>query len=250
MRLYLHAPWGRSVPVRAVMTTRLGGLAGRSPFEGFNLGLTCGDDPDRVAAHWRMVAEDLGLADPPRLLTQVHGADLADASAAREAPAADGWLLTERSRAVAVQVADCLPIALVREDGGAAALIHAGWKGLAAGIVQRALEALRGRPVGAIQAWVGPGIDGWAYEVGPEVRSALTERFPASARHFHPSGPDRWRVGLGHIAEDYLRAEGCRVWRSAGGTWSRPDLWYSWRRGQPTGRQAMVLWIPDEPSPL
>lgn len=245
MSLYLHAPWNKSLRVRAVMSTRLGGSDGKAPYLGFNLGPNSGDDPARVAAHWEMVRQDLGLGRLPRLLNQVHGSTLVEARPDTEDfPEADGWILSRTDLPVAVQVADCLPVALTRADGSLAALVHAGWKGLAAGIVNTALDRLRERYPGEIWGWVGPGIDGWAYEVGAEVRSALLDRFPWAEGAFRPAG-GRFLAELKKLAYQYLVREGCQAWMSCGGTWSRSDLWYSWRREQPTGRQAMVLWMQE-----
>lgn len=243
MSLYLYAPWGSSLSVRAVMTTRLGGLGGAEAYRGLNLGPNSGDDPARVAAHWEIVRRELGLSRLPLLLNQVHGRDLAEAEphlAVR--PEADGWLVRCPDLPVAVQVADCLPVVLTRSDGSLAALVHAGWKGLAAGIVDTALDELRKGYPGEIWGWVGPGIDGWAYEVGTEVRQALLAHYPWADSAFRLSVDGRYLADLGRIAHELLCREGCRSWRSRAGTWSRPDLWYSWRRGQPTGRQAMILW--------
>lgn len=232
--LFLHQPWEPTHGYRAVMTTRLGGSS-EGPFEGLNLGSNSGDDPQRVRRHWEMVAQALGIR-LPLLLNQCHSACVVEAAEENHLTEADGWVVHHSGLPVAVQVADCLPVALVGSNAGA--LVHAGWRGLAAGILEEALARLKP----PILAWVGPGIDGWAYEVGPEVRERLLGRLPLANHAFRPLVGDRWLLDLKAAAASFLRARGCTTWVSSLGTWSRPDLWYSWRRGQPTGRQAMILW--------
>jgi len=241
--LFLHTPWPPNVPVKAVMTTRLGGLEGAPPFEGFNLGINSGDDETRVKNHWDMLTHELGLLRPPKLLRQVHGATLVPPPETDNYPPADGWIVSQAKIPVAVQVADCLAVALARKDGSLAALVHAGWRGLASGILDHALEHLRMTYHENIYVWIGPGIDDWAYEVGEEVYQGITRHYPWSFRYFKPTQPGHFRVGLGQIALEFFQRQGCLTWLSKGGTWSRADLWYSWRRSQPTGRQAMILWI-------
>jgi len=229
----IHAPF--EPPVRGFCTTRAGGV-GEPPFDSLNLGGSCGDDPAAVATN-RARLRRL-LPGPPCWLRQVHGSrviHLDDWTAGVEADAA--W--SDRPGQVAcVLAADCLPILVAAHGSVCIAAIHAGWRGLAAGVIARTVAKLPVDP-GRLQAWIGPRICQQHYEVGPEVRRAL----PAPATAFEPGGSSRRSADLARIAERQLREAGVRQVDDSRACTAEGSRFFSHRRDGRTGRMAACIWI-------
>ncbi|MGI8633727.1 MAG: polyphenol oxidase family protein [Solirubrobacterales bacterium] len=221
---------------RAVFTTRHGGVS-KEPFTGLNLGTRGGDMTGPVADNRRRLAAALGLGDGAATVTQVHGADLLEADAPDPAwpdPAAvrleaDGLHTLTPGLALMVLVADCLPVAVAGPGG--VAMLHCGWRGLAAGIVERGCRAVE-----ATHAAVGPGIGVDSYEVGDEVLEAFAHLGDV-ARDDH--------LDLEAVAVRLLQQAGVGTIETAGrDTHAEPEAFYSHRRdGAATGRQAGLAWI-------
>jgi len=173
-----HSPLLSDHEIPHAFTTRHGGCS-RGPYRSFNLGYGCGDDDQAVTANRVVLCELFGR--PPealRAVQQVHGADLADADALAyaDAPAADGLYTRQPGLLLSVRVADCLPVLCSTPDGATVAAVHAGWRGLAQGILPRAVARLcevSGRPVNELLLAIGPAISVARYEVGPEVGDAI-----------------------------------------------------------------------------
>ncbi|MFO7762518.1 MAG: peptidoglycan editing factor PgeF [Wenzhouxiangellaceae bacterium] len=229
----IRAPFAE--PVRGLCTTRFGGV-GHRPFDSLNLGTACGDDPADVEAN-RLRLERL-LPTPPCWLRQVHGScvtHLADWAEGIEADAA--W--TDRPGQVAcVLAADCLPILVAERTGGCIAAIHAGWRGLAAGVIARTIAELPADPT-RLQAWIGPRICRHHYEVGAEVRAAFDE----SEAAFEPVRPGHWLADLPRIAERQLREAGARQVTDSGACTAEGSRFFSYRRDKRTGRMAACIWL-------
>lgn len=240
----LRPDWPAPPGVHAIVTTR--DLPGRSaaPFDRCNLGDRCGDAAEAVAANRASLVDVLGLPAPPHWLRQVHGTAVAmfDAPAvAQHTPREADAALTRRSGVVlAVLTADCLPILLCRDDGAAVAAVHAGWRGLAAGVVEAALAAL-GEPA-RLLAWIGPAIGAASYEVGAEVRAAFVGADTGADAAFTPTRPGHWRCDLAALARRRLQAAG--VSRVHGGDFDThaDPRFYSYRRQAQTGRFASLIW--------
>ncbi|MDE2502224.1 MAG: peptidoglycan editing factor PgeF, partial [Burkholderiales bacterium] len=229
-----------------------GGGASRAPWDAFNLGLAVGDEPDAVAANRAAWAAALGAR--PVWLRQVHGTrvlclDEATPDAPDE-PADAAW---SRARGVActVQVADCLPVLFALRDGSAVAAAHAGWRGLAGGVLEATVAALcggMGARAADLLAWLGPCIGPRAFEVGADVLQAFgvdartgdDARFVARPR---PDGSLRWRAHLQRLARDRLEAAGL-VDISADDSCTVEDAsrFFSFRRDGVTGRMAAAVW--------
>ena len=232
--------------VRAVATTRVGGL-GTGPWATLGLSAGGGDDPAIVDANRARLARLLALPASPLWLRQVHGTQVihADAWAGGDAaPQADGAWTQAPDTVCAVLTADCLPVVLAANDGSAVAVVHAGWKGLAAGVIESGLECLPMPPDG-VQAWLGPAIGPRAFEVGPEVREAFVSRDPEHGEAFRRGQGDRWWADLYALARRRLRRAG--VTRISGGGWctyGEPERFFSHRRDQGrTGRMATLAWL-------
>lgn len=244
-RLALITPdWPAPARVQAAATTRVGGVSS-GVYGGLNLGDHVGDDPRAVSENRRMLRAALELPAEPRWLTQVHGCDLADAGAAGDC-IADAAIATAPGAVCAVLTADCLPVLLCDRRGERVAAVHAGWRGLADGIIEAAIAALA-LPPRRLLAWLGPAIGPDAFEVGDEVRERLTVGLgDPAASAFRPSSRGRWLADLPRLARQRLAAAG--VEHVSGGTdctYSDAGRFFSYRRDGTTGRMATLIWLDD-----
>lgn len=254
-----HPDWLRpafNVPgVDAVMTTRRGGVSA-SPFDSMNVRVGLGDEPSAVARNQALLAGAIGV--PPVYLNQVHGCRVVRLSrrdVRGEAPLieADASLTTERGIACAIQVADCLPVLMAAPGGVAAA--HAGWRGLAAGVLEATLAALceaTGCAPAAVEAWLGPCIGARRFEVGDDVRRAFVSEpgavpgldIASQTPRFAPLANGKWLADLPLLARDRLAAAG--VVSISGGTWCTVEdasRFFSFRRDRITGRMVAAIWL-------
>lgn len=238
---FLQPDWPAPARVRAFMTTRSGGVSA-ARYASFNLATHVGDDEASVVENRRRLRSALQLPSEPAWLEQVHGIDVAVLPRAASGPA-DAGVSFGRGEVCAVLVADCLPIFLASRDGDRVGLVHAGWRGLAAGVVEAAVVALDCDP-GKLVAWLGPAIGPAAFEVGPEVREAFTLRDPAAVAEFRPGRDRRLFADLPALARRRLAA--CGVASVSGGahcTYSDRARFYSYRRDGATGRMAALAWL-------
>lgn len=238
---FLHPDWPAPARVRAVMTTRGGGVS-HTPYASFNLATHVGDDEAAVAENRRRLRSELQLPSEPAWLEQVHGIGVATVPEPRSGPA-DAIVSFERGGVCAVLVADCLPVFLTSRDGDRVGLAHAGWRGLAAGVVEAAVAALDCDP-GKLVAWLGPAIGPAAFEVGDEVRKAFADRDPAAAAEFRVGRDGRWLADLPALARRRLAA--CGVQSVHGGelcTYADRERFFSYRRDGATGRMAALAWL-------
>jgi hypothetical protein len=213
----------------------------RGPFATFNLGTRVGDDPAAVE-HNREILRSRLPADPV-WLQQVHGADVVDAGSAGALPRADAAVARTRHCVCAVLTADCVPVLLADRGGAAVGIAHAGWRGLASGVIEATLARMA-VPAQDVIAWLGPGIGPRAYEVGRDVYDAFVAREPGAALAFEPHGDGKFRADLFALARRRLEAAG--VGASFGGglcTYTDAARFYSYRREKATGRFASLIWI-------
>jgi len=230
-------PW-----VRACCTTRAGGVS-RGPFASLNLGDHVGDDPEDVARNRAILSHRLALPAEPLWLTQVHGCGLAEAGSAIAGCTADAAVARAPGQVCSVMTADCLPLLLCDQDGRTAAAVHAGWRGLAAGVVERAVQGLGVEP-DHVLAWLGPAIGPDAFEVGPEVRETFVCADPDAQSAFRPRGETHWLADLFALARRRLaRAGVTRVYGGGHCTYSDSQRFFSFRRDGVTGRMASLIWL-------
>jgi YfiH family protein len=232
--------WDAPSRVRAFVTTRAGGVSA-GPYASFNLGDTTADDAEAVRTNKARL--DALLPDRPRWLRQVHGACVVHADAVTEPPAADAAYTATPGVVCAVKIADCMPVFIADTSGTRVAVAHAGWRGLAAGVLENTVAAL-GLSPRALMAYLGPAIGPGAFEVGDEVRAAFCDVDPAAADAFRALRPGKWLADLFRLGHQRLAR--CGVTRVHGGglcTYSHPERFYSHRRNPVTGRMAALIWI-------
>ncbi|MDQ2070424.1 peptidoglycan editing factor PgeF [Natronospira bacteriovora] len=244
--LYLEAGWTAHPAIRALTTWRRHpDLPGHSQgdWAGLNLGEHVGDDPAAVAANRADLQRVAGLPEAPRWLNQVHGTAVAYLPSAEASTRADAAWTDQPDVVCAILTADCLPVFVADRQGRAVGLAHAGWRGLAEGVIEATLAAMD-RPATELQAWLGPAIGLEAFQVGDEVRAAFLDRHAGDEPCFRADGPGHWRADLQRLARHRLQRAGVAdVSAAAGCTFSQPQRFYSHRRSAPCGRMASLIWI-------
>lgn len=234
--------WPAPAHVKAIVTTRAGGVS-EGPYASLNLGFATADSNAAVRAN-RARLEAL-LPEPPRWLKQVHGARVVWADALTDRPEADASVAHGARTVCAVLIADCLPVLFTDIGGTVIAAAHAGWRGLAAGVLDNTIAEMGRAGVHAsdLLAYIGPGIGASAFEVGDDVHQAFVGRDPKAAGAFKPHAPGKWLADLSALARAALAR--CGVTRVYGGdlcTYSDPARFYSHRRDRVTGRMAALIW--------
>ena len=236
--------WAAPARVAAASSERTGGSSG-APFHTLNLGTHVGDAPRDVAANRASFARALTLPGPPCWLEQVHGTRVVIEPPAGQPATADAAVTRLAGRVLAILTADCLPVLLCSRDGDVVGAAHAGWRGLAHGILERTVAAM-GTPPRHLLAWLGPAIGPEAFEVGPEVRAAFTAVDAGSDAFFRPADGDRFYADLAGLARHRLCAAGLdagAVYAAEQCTFSQPERFFSYRRDGACGRMASVIWL-------
>jgi polyphenol oxidase len=255
----IEPDWPAPARVKAYSTTREGGV-GRGAYASLNLADHVGDAPDRVTRNRAILRERLQLPSEPLWLRQVHGCRLAGEDAAISSAAcslggceADGAVTGEAGVVCVVMTADCLPVLMCDDRGTRVAAVHAGWRGLASGILERAIAAMGGASARSaserisperLLVWLGPAIGPDAFEVGPEVRERFLEADPESIEAFRASGDGRFLADLAGLARRRLARLGVTgVYGGGYCTHSDPRRFFSYRRDGVTGRMASLIWL-------
>ena len=240
-RWWMPAVWPAPVRVHAGITNRLGGSS-RHAFGGFNLALHVGDEPAAVTTNRDELRRGLHLPNEPCWLQQVHG-NRVIAATAGPPQSADGSHAAGPGQVCAVLVADCVPLLLTDFAGTRIAALHAGWRGIAAGIVAAGLAALGAQP-DRVLAWIGPCIGPQRYRVGAEVRSALLQLDPGSADCLEPAAADHWYANLNQLVKLQLQRHGVHAIHGSDlCVHEHPELFFSHRRDGQTGRMAALIWV-------
>ena len=235
--------WPAPPSVRAVCTTRQGGVS-LPPYDSLNLGDHVRDDTVSVSRNRSALTQAIGAR--PVFLQQVHGGDVAVIDAdTPDGTQADGCTTTQAGVACTIMVADCLPVLFTNRAGTAVAAAHAGWRGLAGGVIEHTVRALGSADV---IAWLGPCIGPTAFEVGDEVRDAFVDQHAQAASMFKPHAPGKWLADLQGLARMRLAAlgaadvhgnDGSAAWCSVG----NPSRFFSHRRDRVSGRFAACVWL-------
>jgi YfiH family protein len=228
--------------VRALITTRAGGVSS-GKFASLNLSARVGDDPQCVARN--RAALRACLPAEPAWVKQVHGTAVIDAAQVAPDAEADGVVTQDIGPVCAVMTADCLPVLLSDRAGKSVGIAHAGWRGLAGGIVENVVQAM-GVPPRDLIAYIGPGIGARRYEVGEDVHKAFVDTDPAAARSFAPRQDGKYLVDLYGLVRQRLAAAG--VDEVYGGEFctASEGRFFSFRRDQTTGRMASLIWLEED----
>ena len=239
---WLDADWPAPPGVRALTTLRHGLGVSRPPFDAFNLGSRCGDEPDAVAENRRQLETGLGLPSSPRWLRQVHGMGVAIEPGFDE-PEADAAVTSTPGTVLAILTADCLPVVLAAQDGREVGAAHAGWRGLCAGVLEATVAAMH-TPPHQLVAWLGPAAGADAYEIGEEVFEAFIRHDARARMAFLPTRRGHWKVDLAMLARQRLLDAGVSAIHGGGlCTISDPARFFSHRRDGRGGRIATLAWI-------
>lgn len=241
----LAPDWPAPQSVHAAFTLRRGGVSA-PPYDSLNVGLHVGDEVAKVVENRKRISVQLRLPTEPAWIEQVHGTDVrdldVDAGAERCGPA-DAVVTHRSGRVCVIQVADCLPVLFTARDGSVAAAAHAGWRGLAAGVLEGTVAALGVEPE-EIMAWVGPAISAEHFEVGDDVRQAFLAHDRGSYGAFIENPRGRWQCDLVALARRRLAASGVRaVYGGQWCTYAESSRFFSFRRDGRCGRMAALIWL-------
>ncbi len=236
--------WSAPPCVRAAVSTRLGGVS-RDGYASLNLATHVGDEPDMVAENRRRLANALDLPQAPCWLAQVHGTAVVQASGAGVQLVADGAWSNRAGVVCAVLTADCLPVLLCDRDGTRVAAVHAGWRGMCAGILENAVNNFVDAGISAdrILAWLGPAISAPNYEVDGALHGRFCALQPNCADAFTAGRPGHWYLDLYVAAQAILKLNGVQEISGGGFCTYHDDRFYSYRRQSKCGRQASLIWI-------
>lgn len=240
MNGWIVPDWPAPPQVRALVTTRAGGVS-HGPYASMNLASHVGDAPAAVAENRRRLRERLPAE--PLWLNQVHGREVACADRSPAGVEADAAYAGQAGKVCAVLTADCLPLLLCDVGGSVVGAAHAGWRGLAEGVVEAALQAMQVPPQDVL-AFLGPAIGPQAFEVGEEVRAAFMAHSMDAAAAFAEKGNGKWLADLYLLARQRLEALGvARIYGGGRCCFTESDNFYSYRRERVTGRMASLIWL-------
>lgn len=240
--------WPAPANVRSTQTTRSGGVSA-PPYTSLNLGSHVDDNPADVQRNRAQLATHLYLPNTPVWLEQVHGTGVVTLPLSFDTtvkPVADAVLSRTPRQVCAIMTADCLPVLFCDTAGTVVAAAHAGWRGLANGVLEATLQAMNVDPANVL-AWLGPAIGPSAFEVGGEVRAAFIAHSPLAAAAFvahSDKESDKWLADIYQLARLRLAAVG--VTQCYGGdfcTFTDSERFFSYRREPKTGRQASLIWL-------
>lgn len=243
MRELIIPNWPAPKCVKAVSSTRFGGVS-LAPYAGLNVGAHVGDDLHLVEQNRQRVTQLADMPSAPVWLNQTHSTEVVVLNApTSKVLDADGAFTTQDGVVCSAMTADCLPILLTNTQGTQVAAVHAGWRGLANGIAENALNHFSGD----VMAWLGPAIGPSAFEVGDDVRQAFIEQHPQAHTAFTPGKQSgKWWANMSLLATQRLQRQGVKA--IYGGdlcTYQDPERFYSYRRDGVTGRQASFIWIAE-----
>lgn len=234
--------WRAPPNVKALQTTRRGGVSA-APYDTLNLGLHVGDDPVRVNRNRQSLAPF--MPSEPVWLEQVHGTTVANADAADCRVLADACIARQHGSVCVVMTADCLPVLLCDKQGSVVGAAHAGWKGLAAGVVEATVQAMNVAPEN-VMAWLGPAIGREVFEVGEEVRAAFITAHPQAASAFAAGQSRKWLADIYALARMRLNALGItQIYGGKYCTYRESGKFFSYRRDGTTGRMGTFIWLAD-----
>ena len=239
---WITPDWPAPAKVHALTSLRTGGVS-QGDFESLNLALHVDDDPAAVLENRRRLLAAAGVPTEPMWLNQVHGTDVVETDVAASPPRADASIARPSGKVCAIMTADCLPVLFCDVSGTRVAAAHAGWRGLANGILANTVAALNTAP-GQLLAWMGPAIEPAAFEVGTEVREQFLAKDGRSVTAFAPNARGRWQADLYELARQELQRLGIAgIYGGGLQCFADSARFFSYRRSARTGRMATMIWI-------
>lgn len=241
-REWVVPDWDAPRGVRAFVTTRAGGVS-TGEYAAMNLGMSSGDDPHNVARNRAIVIEE--LPSRPQWMKQVHGTAVADLDRLEgsQGPVADAAVTSTPGLVGVVLTADCMPLFVCDAAGSRVAVVHAGWRGMAAGVIENTVRAMQVDP-SQVLAWMGPTIGSDAFEVGAEVREAFVAHDDGAGEAFRDHTPGKFMADLYGLARRRLaRAGVARVHGGGFCTFHEPERFFSYRRAKASGRMGAFIWM-------
>ena len=244
-KIFLTADWPAPDNVKTLITTRNGGVS-EAPFHSLNVGAHVGDHLECVMRNREIVQNQIGLP-PVAYLNQIHSDVVVNATDAMAMLTdADASVDTTGQAACASMTADCLPVLFCDKAGTVVAAAHAGWRGLAGGVLQNTVRAMQVVPL-EIMAYLGPAIGPEAFEVGQDVFDAFTEQIPAAERAFESIGGGKYLADIYALARMVLQREGVSmIYGGEHCTVLERDSFFSYRRDGQTGRMVSLIWLDNE----
>ena len=246
--VFIYPDWPAPANVHAASTTRQGGVS-LPPYKGFNLASHVGDEVQAVRQNRQQLNEVLQLPAEPVWLEQVHGIEVIDACKAKNAAKADASTSTESGVVCTVMTADCLPVLICDRNGRGVAAAHAGWRGLAGGIIEATAKRLCQQvdcQTDDLMVWLGPAIGRQAFEVGNEVRDTFINIDIAAEQAFVANRPDHWMADIYQLARQALQRIGVdAVYGGERCTYNEEECFFSFRRQATTGRMASLIWLSE-----
>ncbi len=242
MTHFIVPDWPAPAHINAFTTTRFGGVS-PSPYDSFNLGDHVGDASLNVAQNRAILREQINLPEPPRWLSQNHGCRVVESALWAAGDQGDAIISTTPNHVCPILTADCLPILLCNQQGDEVAAIHAGWRGLANGIIEQTIARFS-NDKSALMAWLGPAIGPDQFEVGQEVVDAYLQHDAVAQQAFQQTDDTHYLADIYLLARQRLQALG--VFAVYGGqfcTVTESTRFFSYRRDKTTGRMASLIWI-------
>lgn len=241
--MLLNLSWKVPESIGFAITTRQGGVS-QYPFDSLNLGMHVGDDPVAVERNRQQVQQVCKMPSAPLWLEQVHGTQIIDANNfPMNTPKADGCYSNQRGLVCTVMTADCLPLLLCNKDGSEVAAVHAGWRGLCAGVIEAAISKFHCQ-TDDILALTGPCIGAEKFEVGQDVYRDFLQKSSQAQLAFKTNANNKYLADLALLAQQRLHSVGVKyITHSHLCTYSNPELFFSYRRNSDTGRMASFIWI-------
>lgn len=237
--------WPAPTHINAFSTTRHGGVS-QPPFDSLNLGDHVNDNPAHVLQNRTILMDVMALPSPPLWLSQTHSTEVIEADNWHDTIEADGCISHHMHQVCTVLTADCLPVLMCDKSGQQVAAVHAGWRGLAHGILAQAVQQFT-CPATDILVWLGPAIGPQHFEVGHDVYHAFVDRFPDAKRAFITTDTTHFLADLYLLARQSLSRLGINeIYGGHHCTVSEPSQFYSYRRDGKTGRMASLIWIAEQ----
>jgi len=242
---WITPQWPAPANVKALATLRSGGVS-VGPYASLNLATHVGDRRENVDRNRALLRDAARLPSEPVWLEQVHGVAVWDAAcASAEPPVADAAIARVPNCICTIMTADCLPVVFCDLDGGAVGAAHAGWRGLAGGVLEATVEAMESVPSRVI-AWLGPAIEHSAFEVGEEVREQFLSRSAAHEPAFVRNERNRWQADIYRLARiELVRLGLAGVYGGDFNVFGESERFFSYRREKQTGRMATMVWLTD-----